>query len=121
MSFSTPSSTALGWANFVYDYLGGHPPTGFVDEALDNALNDDQNGLGGAVVGGTIYFPPLSGSGINYQLSGTHTITGSCALISTNAIDTELFFNPPGDFAPTTTALIIKGANVTLQGFTLTN
>ncbi len=65
MSISTPSSTALGWANFLYDYLGGSYPGGatdFVDGPLESALNDAQNGLNGAVIGGTIYFPPLSGN-----------------------------------------------------------
>jgi hypothetical protein len=96
VSFSTQSSTALGWANFLYDFLDGvYPgPTDFVDTQLDAALNAAQNGLSGLPVGGTIYFPPLSGSGNFYPLSGTHTITGSCALVSTSSQDTSLRFTP---------------------------
>ena len=119
MGISTPSSTALGWANFLYDYLSGSYPSGAVDGALEDALNDAQNGLNGAVVGGTIYFPPLSGNN-PYPISGTHTITGSCALISTGANDTRFNFAPSGTpFNALQSAFIIEGANVTLQGFSL--
>jgi hypothetical protein len=121
MSFSTPSSTALGWGNFLTDYLSGIPPAAgtFVDTHLNQALEDAQNGTGGAVIGGTIYFPPLSGT-FTYPISGTHTITGSSALLSTGSNDTIIDFEPsPGNIATTGTAFIIEGANVTFQGFTL--
>jgi len=61
------------------------------DSALTSALLDAQNGTGGAVPGGTIYFPPLSGT--PYTFFASHSITGACALIGTGPDDVVLNFN----------------------------
>jgi len=115
VGFGTPSSTALGWANFATDYLGPHTTP---DAALTSALIDAQNGIGGAVIGGTIYFPP---SGVSYTFQQTHTITGSCALVSTDRNDTVLAFDFGSvvDGGTSASSFIITGPNVTLQGFTI--
>ena len=76
MSFTTQSSTAIGWANFLWDYLGGYAHIGSaIDGHLRSAIADAINGTNGAVPGGTIYFPPLTG-GHNYILTGTITVSG---------------------------------------------
>ena len=117
MSFTTQSSTAIGWANFLWDYAGGYPVPNPIDADLIRALNDAQNGTNGAVPGGTIYFPPLTG-GFNYSITGTHTITGACALVSTGPQDVTIEFRPAGGVT-TGSAFIITAPNVTMQGFTL--
>ena len=118
MSFTTQSSTAIGWANFLLDYVGGYHNLGIpIDGALTSAIADAVNGTHGAVPGGTIYFPPLTGNN-KYTITGLHTITGSCALVSTGPQDVTLFFQPTGGVT-TGSAFIISGANVTMQGFTL--
>jgi len=117
MSFQTPSSTALGWGNFLTDYLGGSVPTGVLDTYLQRALSDAQNGTNGAVQGGTIYFPPIGPNA--YLFSQTFMITGSCALISPSSADVSFTFNPSG--GTTQSLFVIEGSNVTIRGFSIQN